>query len=83
MAKVKEFGHLSLEQQSKLMQEINGLADISDEDEDEVRRDTKDLTDFILLLREHGFITTATRVKYLHGIDEALEKRRKRQEAKT
>ena len=81
MAKVKEFGHLSLEQQAKLMQEINGLADISDEDE--VRRDTKNLTDFILLLREHGFITTATRVKYLHGIDEALEKRRKRQEAKT
>jgi hypothetical protein len=81
MAKVKEFGHLSLEQQSKLMQEINGLADISDGEE--ARRDAKNLTDFILLLREHGFITTATRVKYLHGIDEALEKRRKRQEAKT
>lgn len=81
MAKVKEFGHLSLEQQAKLMQEINGLADISNDEE--ARRDAKELIDFIFLLREHGFITTATRVKYLNGIEDAMEKRRKRQEANT
>ena len=81
MAKVKEFGHLSLEQQSKLMQEIADVEKI--EDIDETEAEAAKLRNFIRDLHEHGFITTATRVKYLNGIEDAMEKRRKRQEAKT
>lgn len=74
MAKVKEYGSLTLDQQAKLMQEIDGLAKVSDEDE--AKRDANGLIDFLFALREHGFITTAARVRYLNGIEDAMARRR-------
>ena len=75
MAKVKEFGHLSLEQQSKLMQEIGALSKV--EGDDGARARAKELIDFLYSLERHCYITQAARVRYLDGIQDAMGRRRK------
>ena len=76
MAKVKEYGSLSLEQQGKLMREIDALADM--DNYDDAKRDAKELIDFIWMLESVSFITPNNRVKYLEGIQNAMAKRRDR-----
>ena len=73
----KEYGSLTLEQQGKLMREIDALSD-TDRNEDEVKEDAKRLIDFIWMLELYGFITPDRRVKYLDGILSSNKKRRDR-----
>ncbi len=76
MARVKEHGNLSLEQQAKLMQEIADVEKI--EDIDEAEAEAAKLRNFIRDLHEHGFIGSDKACRYRQGLDSALERRRKR-----
>ena len=76
----KEYGSLTTEQQSKLMQEIGALSKV--EGDDGARARAKELIDFLYSLERHCYITPAARVRYLEGIQDAMERRRKRQEEK-
>lgn len=69
----KEYGNLTLEQQSKLMQEIDALPNIPDESK--AKENAKELIDFIYALQVHGFITPDKRVRYFHGIQDAMKRR--------
>ena len=58
------------------MQEIGDIPTAEGDDKaDELRY-------FIQSLERHCFITPAARVRYLEGIEDAMERRRKRQEEK-
>lgn len=70
----KEYGSLTLEQQGKLMREIDALASM--ENYEDAKRDAKELIDFIWMLESVSFITPNNRVKYLDGIQDALARRR-------
>ena len=59
---VKEYGHLSLDQQGKLMREIDELAHVDDDDRAKER--AKELIDFLFVLESHRFIMPAARVRY-------------------
>ena len=76
MARVKEYGNLSLEQQSKLMQEIADVEKI--EDIDEAVAEAAELKNFIRMLFNHGFIGSDKACRYRQGLDSALESRRKK-----
>ena len=69
----KEYGNLTLEQQSKLMQEIDALPNIPDEGK--AKAHAKELIVFVIGLQFHGFITSAARVRYIQGIEDAMERR--------
>lgn len=69
----KEYGNLTLEQQSKLMQEIDALPNIPDESK--AKENAKELIAFIYALQVHGYITPDKRVRYLNGIQDAMERR--------
>ena len=70
---VMEHGCLTLDQQRKLMSEIDELVKVADGDDK-----ADGLRYFIRSLEEHGFITPPVKVRYLQGIDFALERRRKK-----
>lgn len=70
----KEYGSLTLEQQGKLMREIDALASM--DNYEDAKRDAKELIDFIWMLESVSFITPNNRVKYLGGIEDALARRR-------
>lgn len=70
------YGHLSLEQQGKLMREIDELAHVDDDDCAKER--AKELIDFLFALESHRFIIPATRVRYQQGIEDALSIRKRR-----
>jgi hypothetical protein len=72
----KEYGSLTLEQQGKLMREIDALASM--DNYEDAKRDAKELIDFIWMLESVSFITPNNRVKYLEGIQNAMAKRRDR-----
>jgi hypothetical protein len=72
----KEYGSLTLEQQGKLMREIDALASM--DNYEDAKRDAKELIDFIRMLESVSFITPNNRVKYLEGIQNAMAKRRDR-----
>lgn len=76
----KEYGSLSLEQQGKLMREIDEL--VSEEGDDNAKDHAKELIDFVYALCAHSFIAPNNRVKYLEGIQDAMERRLERQGAK-
>lgn len=69
----KEYGSLTLEQQGKLMREIDALASM--DNYEDAKRDAKELIDFIWMLESVSFITPNNRVKYLEGIQDALARR--------
>lgn len=71
---------LSLTQQSNLMKEIAVLADIEGEDEALDMKET--LVEFLHLLEGFSFITPDKRAWYMSGIDDAMSRRKKRQEGK-
>ena len=81
MIMAKEYGSLSMEQQGKLMREIDALATM--ENYNDAKRDAKELIDFIWMLESVSFITPNNRVKYLEGIQNALERRMNRYKEKT
>ena len=70
------YGHLSLDQQGKLMREIDELAHVDDDDCAKER--AKELIDFLFALESHRFIIPAARVRYQQGIEDALERRHKK-----
>lgn len=74
----KEYGNLTLEQQSKLMQEIADIEKI--EDIDEAEAEAAKLRNFIRDLHEHGFIGSDKACRYRQGLDMAM-KRNKRYDA--
>ena len=65
----KEYGNLTLEQQAKLMQEIGDIPTAEGDDK------ADELKYFIQSLERHGFITPDKRVRYLDGIQDAMERR--------
>ena len=65
----KEYGNLTLEQQSKLMQEIGDIPTAEGDDK------ADELKYFIQSLERHGFITPDKRVRYFHGIQDAMKRR--------
>ena len=72
---VKEHGNLSLEQQSKLMQEIADVEKI--EDDGAAIAEAAELKNFIHMLFNHGFIGSDKACRYRQGLDSAVERRRK------
>lgn len=76
----KEYGSLTLEQQGKLMREIDALASM--DNYEDAKRDAKELIDFIWMLESVSFITPNNRVKYLEGIQDALARRMERYKEK-
>lgn len=71
---VKEHGNLSLEQQSKLMQEIADVEKI--EDDGAAIAEAAELKNFICMLFNHGFIGSDKACRYRQGLDSAVERRR-------
>ena len=76
----KEYGSLTLEQQGKMMREIDALASM--DNYEDAKRDAKELIDFIWMLESVSFITPNNRVKYLEGIEDAMARRRERYKEK-
>jgi hypothetical protein len=72
------YGTLTTEQQGKLMRQIGELEHI---DGDVVEMRAKEIRNFIDYLVYFSFITPATRVKYLGGIQDAMERRQRREAA--
>lgn len=75
----KEYGSLSMEQQGKLMREIDNLEKLGDDEE--AQAVSVELRRFIQLLHHHGFIGSDKACRYRQGVDFSMERRRKRQEA--
>ena len=69
------YGTLTTEQQGKLMRQIGELERI---DGDVVELRAKEIRNFIDYLVYFSFITPAMRVKYLGGIQDAIERRQRR-----
>lgn len=70
------YGTLTTEQQGKLMRQIGELERI---DGDVVELRAKEIRNFIDYLVYFSFITPAMRVKYLGGIQDAIERRQRRE----
>jgi hypothetical protein len=70
------YGTLTTEQQGKLMRQIGELERI---DGDVVELREKEIRNFIDYLVYFSFITPAMRVKYLGGIQDAMERRQMRE----
>ena len=70
------YGTLTTEQQGKLMRQIGELERI---DSDVVELRAKEIRNFIDYLVYFSFITPAMRVKYLGGIQDAMERRQRRE----
>lgn len=70
------YGTLTTEQQGKLMRQISELERI---DGDVVELRAKEIRNFIDYLVYFSFITPAMRVKYLGGIQDAMERRQRRE----
>lgn len=70
------YGTLTTEQQGKLMRQIGELERI---DGDVVELRAKEIRNFIDYLVYFSFITPAMRVKYLGGIQDAMERRQRRE----
>lgn len=70
------YGTLTTEQQGKLMRQIGELERI---DGDVVELRAKEIRNFIDYLVYFSFITPAMRVKYLGGIQDAIERRQMRE----
>jgi hypothetical protein len=75
MINVKESGSLSLEQQAKLMSEIDAVAKLSDDELAAANAD--EIRSFIDMLFAFGFIRSDHKVRYLGGLDAALKRREK------
>ena len=72
---VEKYGNLSLEQQAKLMGEIDSLAKL---ETDEAAQSLKtEINQFISLLHKYGFIGSDKACRYRQGINFAMERRRK------
>ena len=72
------YGTLTTEQQGKLMRQIGELERI---DGDVVELRATEIRNFIDYLVYFSFITPAMRVKYLGGIQDAMERRQRREAA--
>ena len=70
------YGTLTTEQQGKLMRQIGELERI---DGDVVELRAKEIRNFIDYLVYFSFITPAMRIKYLGGIQDAMERRQRRE----
>ena len=73
---VKEHGNLSLEQQAKLMGEIDSLTDL--ESEEDAESSMAELNRFISLLHKYGFIGSDKACRYRQGMNFAMDRRRKK-----
>ena len=71
-----DYGSLSLEQQGKLMRQIDELARV--DGDEHAKECAKELIDFLFALESHCFITPPVRVRYLQGIENAMRRRRKK-----
>ena len=76
MVSVKEHGNLSLDQQAKLMGEIKFVSVMEDDELAEENAD--EIKSFIDMLHAFGFIGSDKKSRYLLGLEDALERRRKR-----
>lgn len=75
MARVKEHGNLSLEQQAKLMSEIDAVAKLWDDELAAANAD--EIRSFIDMLFAFGFIRSDHVSKYIGGLEAALKRRAK------
>jgi hypothetical protein len=75
MINVKESGSLSLEQQAKLMSEIDAVAKLRDDELAEA--DAEEIRQFIDMLFAFGFIRSDHVSKYIGGLEAALKRRAK------
>lgn len=76
MVSVKEHGNLSLDQQAKLMGEIKFVSVMEDDELAEANAD--EIKSFIDMLHAFGFIGSDKKSRYLLGLEDALERRRKK-----
>lgn len=72
----KEYGSLTLEQQAKLIGEINGLHDM--ETDEGAEANAAEIKAFIDQLYAFGFIASDIRCRYLRGLDMAMARRAKK-----
>ncbi len=72
---VTEHGCLTLEQQSKLMSEIDAVAKL--EDDELAEANAEEIRQFIDMLFSFGFIRSDHKVRYLGGLDAAWKRREK------
>jgi hypothetical protein len=75
MARVKEYGNLTLSQQAKLIGEIDAVAKL--EDDELASADAEEIKNFIDMLHAFGFIGSDKKCRYLLGLDMAMKRRAK------